>query len=604
MLVTILAAVLVAMTPAGSQAPVAEPTLFGGGGPDAYGYRYLDSDTVCPGAPTFNWINIKGIGTRVTGLGDDNVVGPFPLGFSFPYYWYQVTSCYIGSNGYIAFHDNTMNASPFQRIPSVNRSNNTLAILMSDIDCSPTGSPNGSVWYWTNPAQDTFIVQYDSVRFWNTGGNNTFQVILSRTDSSITFQYKEQSGAPYNGWSPTNNQTGIENVSGAVGLNYLSGVTPPGNMYHADLAVRFFPPESTTYQAHDVGVDYAMNEYRGGVFQPNNRPLRLWAKVKNYGNQPEASFKVYARILRQNGTVVFTDSAWSAALTPGQEDSLNFAAWTPTTTGTYIARFITNLTGDMARTNDTCNIEVRVLTLPGTLTYTDSAYSAMYWNGFGGFGNRFIPPVYPCTVTAIRAWAQSASGQNCVFGLYDDNGIGGGPGDTLYQTSIRITLGQWYQQSLPTPVVIEDGTFFVGIVSPDSTVSFGMDSVPPLSNMGWEFTGVWAPGRDAAARDVCISAVVRGTVGVEEELVPLPVPAPVQVTASPNPFGSATWLRLANPRGGERAIEVFDACGNMVRRLDLVRGEARFDADKLASGIYFARVAGSESPVTKLIRSY
>ena len=48
------------------------PTPWGGGGPDSFGYRYLDSDTICPGAPTFNWVSIKGIGTRITTLGDDN----------------------------------------------------------------------------------------------------------------------------------------------------------------------------------------------------------------------------------------------------------------------------------------------------------------------------------------------------------------------------------------------------------------------------------------------------------------------------------------------------------------------------------------------------
>jgi hypothetical protein len=59
-----------------------------------------------------------------------------------------------------------------------------------------------------------------------------------RPDSAITIQYKEQEGSPYNGWSATTNQTGIENVAGVVGLNYLSGTTPTGNALHSSLAVR------------------------------------------------------------------------------------------------------------------------------------------------------------------------------------------------------------------------------------------------------------------------------------------------------------------------------------------------------------------------------
>jgi hypothetical protein len=599
MLVTILAAALLALSP-GITGPVnSDPVPFGGGGPDNFGYRYLDSDTTAPGAPSFSWVEIKGLGTRVQNLGDDNVVGPFPIGFSFPYYWYNVTQFYVGSNGYIAFHDNAMNASPFQRIPSAARSNNTLAALLSDLEFGP--SLNGEVWVWTNAAMDTCIIQYDSVSFWSTGGNNTFQIILSRPDSSITFQYKEQSGAPYNGWAPDNNQTGIENVSGAIGLNYLSGVIPPGNAITPGLAVRFFPPDSTTLQVHDVGTRNAMNEWSGGVFVPNNRPVNLWSVVRNYGNQSEAAFKSYVRVVRQNGTTMFTDSLTAAALAPGDVDSLHFPSWTPTQVGVYQVRFNTKMTGDMFAGNDSAKVELRVVNFPSELRYGDSAYSAMYWNGPGGFGNRFIPPMYPCSVSAIKVWASSAAGVNVRLAIYDDDGAGEGPGTEIDGGDVNVTLGQWYTYTLSRPAVISDGIFYVGATSTTSSdPSFGMDSVPPLSNQGWEYTGVWAPGRDAAQRDVLVSAVVAGQVGVEE-LTPMPVPQSVRIDVNPNPFGGLAVLKLMNPRGTETAIEVYDATGSVVQTTALARGQAVVDGRKLADGVYFARVAGSKSPVAKLI---
>ncbi|MEO0102427.1 MAG: hypothetical protein ABIK81_01850, partial [candidate division WOR-3 bacterium] len=72
--------------------PVSSPSqpILGVGGPDAYGYRWIDSDTTAPGAPVYNWIDITGIGDTIRGLADDNVLGPFPIGFDFPYYWYTV----------------------------------------------------------------------------------------------------------------------------------------------------------------------------------------------------------------------------------------------------------------------------------------------------------------------------------------------------------------------------------------------------------------------------------------------------------------------------------------------------------------------------------
>ena len=67
------------------------------GGPDAFGYTWIDSDTAA--GPTYSWIEIKGFGEQVIGLGDDNVVGPFDLGFDFPYYGTLFNSINIGIKG-------------------------------------------------------------------------------------------------------------------------------------------------------------------------------------------------------------------------------------------------------------------------------------------------------------------------------------------------------------------------------------------------------------------------------------------------------------------------------------------------------------------------
>jgi len=223
---------------------------WGGGGPDSFGYRYLDSDTTCPGSPVFNWVDIKGIGTRVIGLGGDNYAGPFAIGFEFPYYGYRVDTVYVGADGYITFTHAGLPGLPPNPIPDTSEPNNTVAPLLSDLDCGA----GGSVWYWTSADNDSFIIQYDSIRFWSTGGNNTFQIILSKPDSTITIQYEEQSGEPFGGWAPENNQTGIEDSSGTVGLNYLSGTFPPQNMVHDSLAVLFIPPDSTAPGIDEVGA--------------------------------------------------------------------------------------------------------------------------------------------------------------------------------------------------------------------------------------------------------------------------------------------------------------------------------------------------------------
>ncbi|MBK7368952.1 MAG: hypothetical protein IPJ04_13910 [Candidatus Eisenbacteria bacterium] len=48
-------------------------------GPDAGGYRWIDSDA--PGGPVFQWQEIAGVGTRLFGSADDSTRTNVPLPF-------------------------------------------------------------------------------------------------------------------------------------------------------------------------------------------------------------------------------------------------------------------------------------------------------------------------------------------------------------------------------------------------------------------------------------------------------------------------------------------------------------------------------------------
>jgi hypothetical protein len=589
------------------------PAVMGGGGPDAYGYRYLDSDTVCPGAPVYSWVSIRDIGTPITGLADDNVVGPFPIGFEFPYYWYRVNSVLVGSNGYITFGDNYLAAHPFANVPAAARPNNTLAALMSDMDYSGVGN-TGKAWYWTNAAADTFIVECDSVKFWNvTGSVNTFEIILSRPDSSITMQFQKQVGLPPpSGWVPGNNTTGIENVTGAVGLSYLYGNIPTRNMLHDTLAVRYFPPDSSTFQVHDLATWRVMNQNNGGIFVLRDQPVTLWAKVKNTGNQLETGAPVIFAVRNVSQTVVFAETLTAPAMNPSVIESLTCTrTWTPTTNGLYTLRVVTNLTGDMFRGNDTVSVETRVVTYPAELTYDNGTVSnSMYWNGnLGGFGCRFVAPSYPIEVTAIKAMMNyQATATICTLFLFSADGPGGLPGTVLAagQVNVSSSTPSWYQVNLSPAVQIDAGAFFVGVIShANQEPSYGMDTSKPMSYQSWEYTGSWAPSRDAANQDVMMHALVRGVTGVEE-LTPLPLGA--TMTARPNPFGGSTRIAFGRDIATPAKLEIYNATGEVVRTLLVSGTAANWDGKtsaglRLAGGIYFARLADDRTPVLKVVLS-
>jgi hypothetical protein len=127
-----------------------------------------------------------------------------------------------------------------------------------------------------------------------------------------------------------------------------------------------------------------------------------------------------------------------------------------------------------------------------------------------------------------------------------------------------------------------------------------MDSVPPLSYQGWEYTGVWAPSRDASMRDIMANATIAGQVGIAE-LQPEPVVLPVKLEVTPNP--GTGLLRLSLNGASATAVEVFDATGKLVGTVTLDNGTGSLDTRGLAGGIYFARVVNNGSSVAKVVIS-
>lgn len=90
-------------------------------------------------------------------------------------------------------------------------------------------------------------------------------------------------------------------------------------------------------------------------------------------------------------------------------------------------------------------------------------------------------------------------------------------------------------------------------------------------------------------------------------LPPAGAPAPFPLAISPNPFNSTAIVRFSLPRAAHVSLMVYDLVGREVAVLvDEVRGageqRVRFDASRLASGIYFCRLeAGGRQEVRKVM---
>ncbi|MFH1701074.1 MAG: trypsin-like peptidase domain-containing protein [Candidatus Zixiibacteriota bacterium] len=201
------------------------------GGPDDFGYIWIDSDDL--GGPTFDWNDISSTGTDITAdLRDDNSIGPFPIGFDFNFYGLTYSQFYIGSNGLVGFNSNQLHAYFNSPIPSENVPHNFLAWLWMDLDITSLNNPDGRVYYET--IDDRLIIQFTDYPMYSAdpGDVATAQVILD-TSGTIIYQYLSFDG----NFAANIAVVGIENSTGTDGLE----VVFKNNYLKDNLAIRFTP---------------------------------------------------------------------------------------------------------------------------------------------------------------------------------------------------------------------------------------------------------------------------------------------------------------------------------------------------------------------------
>lgn len=247
------------------------------GGPDDFGYRYIDSNE--PLGPEYEWIEISetGVSTIMYGVnafhGDDNFSEPIPLGFDFPFYGSTYSSAYVDINGEILLADNSWytnfpgsgwggDGNMFNYmypIPGYAQMPGLIAVYWDDLEAD---EGTGDVYFQsfgTAPERYT-VFQWDSVRFRAGTGAEAllkFQVILHE-NGDLKMQYHTvatgQTGATIPHDHGRSSTIAIQNEAANAGLCYLReivqgstyiGVEPAGNLLHDGLAILFYSGEDT-----------------------------------------------------------------------------------------------------------------------------------------------------------------------------------------------------------------------------------------------------------------------------------------------------------------------------------------------------------------------
>jgi len=254
-------------------------SIQGHGGPDNFGYVWIDSDD--PKGPGFTWNDISSSGTEVTNWSatssyfdrkDEGVAGPIPLGFSFNFYGIAKYNIYISTNGIILFDTIFQNIFSNNQIPDSTRPNDFIAPFWNDLD----GISQGHVYY--QQAGNSFIIQFTNWHKYIGGGNVTFQVVIY-SNGNIIIYYEDMDAVL------TGATVGIENGDGTEGLQ----VAYNADYIHDNLAI-MFKQEShwfsanalsgTLSQGNDARLymtwsseDFAPGRYQMEVMISSNDPI-------------------------------------------------------------------------------------------------------------------------------------------------------------------------------------------------------------------------------------------------------------------------------------------------------------------------------------------
>ena len=177
------------------------------GGPDQFGYIWVDSDE--PWGNEFSWIDISAYGVELNFPHNDSTSADLPFGFTFPFYDQSFESIIVSANGWCSFtsHSSAWNNSS---LPNNSAPENLVAAFWDDLN----PLDGGDIYIWSNQT-DSVIVSFHAVEHYgSTNGTYTYQVILE-ANGHITFQYRLMEGVVNSGTA------GIQNWDKSIGLQVL-----------------------------------------------------------------------------------------------------------------------------------------------------------------------------------------------------------------------------------------------------------------------------------------------------------------------------------------------------------------------------------------------
>lgn len=201
-----------------------KPVANGFGGPDDYGYIWIDSDQA--GGPAYEFIDIDETGTVLETDDDESVEVTLP--FFFSYYGQEYDKVYVNGNGFVSVDADYYQSWNHAQIPLDDNNNGVIAGYWYDLSTPVNGTIKGQAF------DDSYVVQWTDVAEYsgNYSETVTFQIVLY-LDGTIRFNYKDVENASF-----INSGTiGIENEDATDGTQIAFNTA----YLHNELSVELGP---------------------------------------------------------------------------------------------------------------------------------------------------------------------------------------------------------------------------------------------------------------------------------------------------------------------------------------------------------------------------
>jgi hypothetical protein len=182
-------------------------------------YAYDITDVGYTEAPVFSWVEVSGVGTRLS-LGDEETRQvSLPTGFGpFRYYGQSFSDVSVCSNGWISPGLTTSTTYSNAPLPD-STAPGLIALCWNDI--YPV--IGGGVWWYHDSVNHRLVVEWDSIPYYHSQGTfDSYEVIIYDTtvhtetgDNVVLVQYLTANGY-------TANTIGMEDPQSQIGITYLN----------------------------------------------------------------------------------------------------------------------------------------------------------------------------------------------------------------------------------------------------------------------------------------------------------------------------------------------------------------------------------------------